>query len=601
MAAEKHGSSYSDSSWRKRRKRLITRIIGCLIVILLAFGGFCAIIVFRDAKDITAQSQNMIAEAKSIADKAKDKDSDGINSIASSLAAQISDLKSKTNGISWQVATLVPVIGQDIQSARTVVTEMDNLCQYALVPACDALAQMQSGNLIKDETIDLASLQSISSTLGQISPILQNSSKQLNSLPKAHIGKLNEAIGKIKDLLSGANSALDQVNDVAPLLPQMFGANAQPRTYLIVAQNNAELRSTGGFPGTIGTLTLSDGKIALGKFTEAHDLKWYDQPGFDVTDEERIIFGDRVGKVPADTDFIPDFSRASYLLSEMWKDQKGGRIDGVIAIDPVFLQRLLALTGGITASNGMVVDGDNAARVLMHDGYQKLPTKAKDLFFAEVAGLAFQKIMGNIGEVSKIKLSETILQAIKEHRFQAWMVNPDEQNAIVKMGCSGTLSADKAAPKLGVFVADDTSSKMSWYLSLKTEIGQASKNQDGSTTYSVKTTIKNNLKHKDATGVVKYITGGNVTKRDVTDMVNKVYFFAPSGGLISDLKQDGFSQQGLGPALANYMDHQVIYSTIQTLGDSVTTYTYKVTVTSDAAQPLDLETTPTAQDVAGWK
>ena len=47
----------------------------------------------------------------------------------------------------------------------------------------------------------------------------------------------------------------------------MLGANGQTRTYVVVAQNNSELRATGGFPGSTGLLTGTNGKIELGEFS----------------------------------------------------------------------------------------------------------------------------------------------------------------------------------------------------------------------------------------------------------------------------------------------------------------------------------------------
>ncbi|AEB06359.1 hypothetical protein Corgl_0232 [Coriobacterium glomerans PW2] len=586
----------------RARAHIIARIVGVLLLLFIAFSGFCAFSLYRDAKDITSTSKNMIEQAKSIANKAKSKDADGIRATASSLADMSADMRRKTDGIAWQTASLVPVLGEDVRSARTLVGEVNDLCRNALIPGCDALAQMQSGQLIHDNTFDVGTIKSITQALSKIAPAVKTSANRIAALPEPHFAALGTVIANVRDLLDTAEGPLEQASAIAPLLPQMLGEGGQTRTYLIVAQNSAELRSTGGFPGSIGTLAVADGKITLGNFTAAHDLTWYDQAGFGITDEERTIFGERVGKIPGDTNFIPDFSRSSQLLSAMWTDQKGGApIDGVIAIDPVFLQQMLKLSGGVTAMNGQVVDGSNAAATLLHDSYQRLPTEYKDLFFGNVAALSFQKIMGSLGDISKLDFAKTTFDAMTKHHLQAWMSNADEEAKMVEMGCSGTLSKDKGAPALGVFAADDTASKISWYLSLNTSIGQGRANPDGTTTYSVTTTIKNNMDPNEASGLVKYITGYNPAKRDVTDMINKVYLFAPAGGTISDLSLSGYAPEGFGMTESTYEGFQVFFATIQTSAGQTTTYTYNVTVPAGSTTTLRLETTPTAQQVAGWK
>ena len=43
----------------------------------------------------------------------------------------------------------------------------------------------------------------------------------------------------------------------------MLGSDG-PRHYLLVVQNNAEIRSTGGLPGSFMILNAEDGKLSLG-------------------------------------------------------------------------------------------------------------------------------------------------------------------------------------------------------------------------------------------------------------------------------------------------------------------------------------------------
>jgi Protein of unknown function (DUF4012) len=47
------------------------------------------------------------------------------------------------------------------------------------------------------------------------------------------------------------------------LLPPMLGANG-PREYLLLVQNNAEQRATGGIPGSVALLRAVDGAVTVG-------------------------------------------------------------------------------------------------------------------------------------------------------------------------------------------------------------------------------------------------------------------------------------------------------------------------------------------------
>ena len=562
--------------------------------------------MYRDYKDITARVPALTEQAHALVDAAKEADGDTLRNTAAGIATEVSDIHGKLEGIPWQIASFIPVLGQDVRSVRTVVDQADNLCQYALIPVCDDLGNIKLSNLLEDGVINVDLFTSLANTLSQVAPVFQQSAETLEGLPEPVIDRLREPIQKVKDLMGTADEAVTKLNEMAPYLPEMLGANGETRNYLIIAQSNAELRSTGGFPGAAGVMTVINGSINLGDFSSFADMNWYDTPGFGVTEEELTIFGDgagsdnRIGRIPADTNIIPDFARACEIISAMWTDQHGGTIDGIIAIDPVFLQNMLALTGGFTTSSGIAVDGTNAAALLLHDAYNTFSTSDQDQFFAEVAGNAFSQLTSSLGGMGFTDLLNAITAGIDESRLQVWMADPDEETLMVEMGCDGAIPNDPANPELGVYVSDDTYSKIAWYLSLHTTVNSFTKNMDGTTTYNVTTTLTNNLDPNDAYNQVDYITGSNTAKRNRSDMIDKVYLFAPAGGTISDVHIDGYVPEEFPLKEGTYNGRQVWYVTLQTSGLETSTLTYNVTTSADAAE-LAIHQTPTAQGVAGWQ
>ena len=591
---------------RKKHGKVVASVIAAVVAAVIIVGGLCSFFMFRDYKDITAKVPTLMEQAKGLKDSVMAGDGEAVRTTAASVASEVSGMNDTLNGLPWQIASLVPIVGQDVQSARTLVSEANRLCQFALIPACDSLADAKLSNLMTDGAINVDLLTSVVNTFSQIAPVVQQSAETIEKLPEPIIGQLAEPIQKVKDLATTANSAVARIGEVAPHLPEMLGAGGQIRNYLIIAQSNAELRSTGGFPGSVGVMTVANGAITLGSFSSVADLERYETPSFGVTEEELTIFGDgkgsdnRIGRIPADTNIIPDFARVSQIISAMWVDQNGGTVDGVIAIDPVFLQSMLALTGGFTTSSGAVVDGSNAAALLLHDAYNTFSTSNQDLFFAEVAGTAFSQLTSSLGNMNFTDLANAIMTGIDTHRLQVWMSNADEESIMVDMGCGGTIPSDPLSPELGVYVSDDTWSKIAWFLSLHTTVNSSVKNADGTTTYSVTTTLTNNLDPNDAYNQVEYITGYNTAKRNLSDMIDKVYLFAPAGGSISDVTINGYIPSDFPLREGTYNGNQVWYVTLQTSGLETSTITYNVTTAADAAE-LTVRQTPTAQEVAGWQ
>lgn len=584
-----------------RRGRRIAAIVGAIVAVLVVACGVCGALVYRDAMDVLDQSKDVMAQASTISDALKNGNGDELNSTVQGMASEVSSMHAKTSGPLWTAASYVPVLGDDIRVARGVVEQADNLMQNALMPAAQSLQGVSLSTLLTDATVDVQTLETVTAALSQAQPIVDQASEAIEALPQAHIGKVRDAVDKVRGPIASAAETLRGLNEIAPMLPQMLGANGT-RNYLLVAQNLAELRSTGGLPGSMGILTVDNGHISMGEFAGLQEVNNTEGGHYGFTDEEVAIWGggrDRLGQYFGDTNLIPDFARDSQIWSEWWQDKKGAAVDGVIAIDPVLLQKLLALTGGIEV-DGYSIDGSNAAKALLNDAYNEIPIDQTDQFFSDVASQAFDHVMGSLGSISLPDLVQTLGDAVGEQHLFAWMANADEQALVEKAGAAGTLGNDSANPQLGVFISDDTWSKKSWFFSTDTQVSDGTTNADGTTTYHVTTTLTNHLTADEADNSVKYITGTNLARRDNTDMVMWIYLVAPAGGSISNVSQEGGDMALQDFTELPYNGLSVTFANPRIDGGETMTVTYTVTCAAGAA-PMTVRTTPTAQSVAGWE
>ncbi len=587
------GNGGSDKS---RIIKIVAGVVGALVLVVALSG----LMVYRDAQALVSQKSSLMSQATTLTKGIMSGDSEAVKTSSQSIASQVSSMRSTTSSPFWAVASVIPVAGDDIRAARGLVEQADNLCQNAMLPAVNALDGVSLASLGRDETVNLDKLQSVLAALSQVAPVVNQSATAINDLPTPHMGQLKDAIDSVKEPLNSLSDLMTQLNSYGSLLPQMLGSNGTTRTYLLAAQNNAELRPTGGLPGSIGTLTITDGHIELGEFISTGSINGLEgASAYGVTEEETALFGDRVGQITNDTNFIPDFSRVGTLFSEIWESKTGTHVDGVIAVDPVFVQSLLKLTGGIEVK-GYTIDGDNAAKVILNDAYNTMPTDETDGFFADVASAAFDKVTGNLKNVNLTDLITTVEDGIKEQHFMVWMDNDAEEDAAKEVGAAGELKTDSSNPVLGVFAADDTWSKKSWFFSGNTEVSEGTQNSDGTVTYHVTSTFTNNLTAELAAQNVSYVTGYNPLRRDETDMVMWVYLFAPAGGSISNVSSSGGDLSLMDFREMSYNGFQVMEAEPRIAGGETLTVTYDVTCAANSA-PLTVRQQPTAQKVAGWE
>ena len=496
----------------------------------------------------------------------------------------------------WKLAANLPVVGEDVRSVQTLGAASSALVNDALVPIAQSVSGKKLSDIMHDGSFDVETISSVVAAVDQATPTIEGTLDTIDSLPEAHIPQLASAIEKVKTQTTQVRDALAKAKPILDVLPQMLGANGQTRTYLVIAQNNSELRSTGGLPGSWGTVTINNGTLTMGDFTTIlHEsgLK------VDITDEERNAMATNMDTDPAQVNCDPDFVRVGELARDYWAQTGGGNVDGVIVIDPVFLQRLVALTGSITAPDGATLDGTNTAQALLSDVYWKYGDDgdAQDAYFASVAELAFKSVLSNLGSASIKDLKDVYKKSAADGRLLVWMNDQGEEQVMQELGVAGGLSTDPATPVLGVYLNDDSYSKLSWYTQAGTTIDGGTKNADGTTTYNVTTTLTNTITPEEAASAPIYIYGGNADKRNNSDMLHFVYFIAPAGGTITNFSaSDGliFTDYGVNEAALSGLQFIRVRTHLRS-GESGT-FTYQVTVPAEATQPLALRTTPLAQE-----
>ncbi len=514
---------------------------------------------------------------------------------------------------------VLPIVGSDMVTIGHLAASGDVLCSDVLLPTIDALASQNAEPLFGDDgAINAYSLQLVVNSVASNQDAVRKAADEAYSAPKA---KVIGAVDSARAALCGACGPLSAIaksgSDLGPRIPYLLGAEEGPRTYLFAALNNAEIKGSGGIPGSFAPLVIDNGKIDLGealslsaipKYRDVISGAPYQGEGVPVSDEEVAVFGRRLGLAGSEATFTPDFPQAAYYLSSQYRDGGFGEVDGVIAVDVVLFSRMLAIAGGVSLSDGTYIDSENAAQFLLHDIYMSRPPEEQDVLFAEVANIASDSIFSSIGTNKTVDMAKVLWRGTKERRFLVWTADPSAESGLVAFGCSGSLLDGNEAQRLGVYYCDDTWAKMSWYLKAKTTIGRSETDANGVKSYAVTTQFINAISEEEAAGLSNYVAG---RFRDSTKgaMLNWIYLFAPAGGSITDVKASGgvFSSPVSfnsdvyatlthgGMNEGSYHGLDVWYGRALALPGEAVTVTYTVNMPAGSDAPLTLETTPLAR------
>lgn len=519
-----------------------------------------------------------------------------------SADAKIEGVSQKTDTIRQSLDVTMENLGDSLPSLQTQMENIQDLLdlvdlasEKVLQPAIRQLqnhpvAEMRSGDGVSTklicEYLDFAE---------SLMPDIEVLVEQANSVDLS----LVDSEGKIAGYLETTNELLElyrKDNSVISRMKSVFGADGD-RLYVIAAQNSAEIRASGGFPGAIGTMRIRDGVLVMEDFKKVYDvLSSYTPAEAKITNIENLLFHGGLS-APRDADYCPDFERVAYIWALGYEAAQGEHVDGVISMTPSIVQKLLSVTGEeIKLFDGTVLNGDNAVKVLQHDLYFKYfsndyvsgRTVISDQLFADAAKKTMQKLMENM-ELSDLTGYLSIAKdSFQDRTLMMWMDNETEQEIIAKLGWNGGLNTDPEKPQAGVYYNCTVASKMGWFLIMDAQIGERVKNEDGSYTYPITVTFSNDMTSEELRTASSYISGGNGGA-----IGGSAYFFAPAGGTVSDFTTNN------GVAIENetYHDLQLGYMRIFNIyPDKPVTVTYNVTTAPGVDTPLTLSQTPTVQD-----
>ena len=149
---------------------------------------------------------------------------------------------------------------------------------------------------------------------------------------------------KLPYLEKVVNSKNSQLVSTLPTLPLILGYE-QEKNYLILFQNNGELRPTGGFIGSVGELSVKNGKITKFSIKDVYDfdgqLKAHIEPPFIV---RRYL---QPHLYLRDSNFPLNFQTSASMSALLYKLEGGKQVDGVVAIDFEVLRRIIQTVGPI--------------------------------------------------------------------------------------------------------------------------------------------------------------------------------------------------------------------------------------------------------------
>lgn len=339
----------------------------------------------------------------------------------------------------------------------------------------------------------------------------------------------------------------------------------------------------------IGTMTADNGKIAVGDFHPNGEFV----NGNNGTAEEHAVFNRPLGFSfdVRDTFAVPDVSRNAEMLNASWqRSQYACNIDGLISVDPVFIQKMVEINGPVTLSNGTVLTGENTAEYMLNTIYKDVPVAQQDEYFEYIAKTVMDGAFGNMTVDKMMKVAQSIGDLAENRHFYAYTFHDDEAKYFQGAGLAKNAPESETNPETGIYISEQNPSKMGWYIDRTSEVTKT-----GDKTYHVKYTLTNRMTSTEMATCTSYILGGEqkgvggVPVAPSGTSAQRVLIYAPAGGSIGSIAVTGDVRDRSNAT----MDGKPLNSSMAYIapGKSVT-YEFDVTVSDKATADMKLDQTP---------
>jgi hypothetical protein len=492
----------------------------------------------------------------------------------------------------WGALKHLPVLGDDVEAVRAVSSAAHDLTDGVVVPMLDAgLAPDQLRP--RNGRVAIKPLYDAHEFLVEAAPRVAEVDRSVSGLDTSGLlGPVKEPVEQLQSDLSDAARYSRAAEIATRVLPSMLGEK-QDRTYLVAFQNNAEVRASGGFPGTLGVLTARNGRLDLDRTLKPRDLEEAaaaEGTGLERTAQERRLFPRRMiaGARPT---FNPDFPRAAEIFRAYWTAGGQGKLDGVLSVDPVALSYLLDFSGPVKVEDGTVLRSSNAVEVLLRDTYEEPDTEVQDAFFDQAAHSVFRTVIKANGPAGA--LAEALSRSIDERRLAVWSAHEDERRLLAGEDVTAELPQDTGRPEIGVYFNGIKGDKLGYYMHSDVKVTPKACSAQGAQRLAIELELSSSAPETD---LPRYVYGSRVPGLPRKAMRKRVYLYAPAGGSIDDVK---LPAQGRKVTRAEHGVRPVAYTHIDLAPGDTKTLRYTVTTGADQKGDIRVLSTPLADGTGG--
>ncbi len=403
---------------------------------LIALGAVL-ILVWLGRVVIVAQSlRTHLAQFESLATSAGASDPAYVCNLVWDTRDDVTSVRRDLGGIVGVAPILgwLPGVGGDLRAAPSLlVAGGESLNAGSLI--CEAMAYSGANSFSLEEVA-----RAFAENPARIRDAISAFTRAEQAMMNVDATNVSSRVAAIKRALSLVRAGLELASHM-----QRLGGFDQPRTYLLLALNEDELRPGGGFITGVGQVRVERGRIAAISFRDSYAVDDFSKPYPEPPEPLKRYMGIDQW-VFRDSNWSPDFPTSAQQAIELYRVSDATMIEGVIAVDQRAVQALIAAIGPLTIPDSR--EPITGANLIAYIHRAWAPSDGsfagnwwarRKSFMGPLADAMRAKI--EAGDFNKVALAETLLRLIETKHLQIYFGAPEAQTILREQSWDSALRA----------------------------------------------------------------------------------------------------------------------------------------------------------------
>jgi hypothetical protein len=304
-----------------------------------------------------------------------------------------------------------------------------------------------NNGVFKDKEIDWGKeLEILKNELAELRSTLSLLSARMSGdwtwIPSRWKGKF----GETRQQVESANQLATAMEKVMDFLPEILGTDGKRREYMVLLQNESELRPGGGFIGSYGILSFEKGKLLNFDIRNIYEADGQLKGHVEPPEAIKNFLGEAKWYM-RDANWQADFGTSAKDIQWFLEKETGRKVDGVIGVNLAVARAILGVTGEIYVP-------DFKEKINKNNIYEQAEfysetnsfagSNQKASFLGGMGRQMFEEIK-NLKSEQRYQMAVAIYEMLNKNEMQISLNEATSAKIVADLGWDGSIYEGKCA------------------------------------------------------------------------------------------------------------------------------------------------------------